>query len=31
MDIKDIQSKFGDTYNEAIEQLREWYKSKGKF
>ena len=31
MDVKDIQEKFGDKYNDAIDQLREWYKSTGKF
>jgi hypothetical protein len=30
MDVKDIQSKFGDTYDDAIEQLREYYEVQGK-
>ena len=31
MDVKDIHKNFGDDYNESIEQLRKWYKSRGKF
>ncbi|ATA88507.1 hypothetical protein CGC58_01400 [Capnocytophaga stomatis] len=31
MDVRDVREKFGDKYDEAIEQLRDWYKENGKF
>ncbi|TNH02973.1 hypothetical protein [Testudinibacter sp. TR-2022] len=29
VDVKNIKHKFDDKYDEAIEQLREWYKKNG--
>ena len=31
MDVKDIRSKFGDKYDKAIEEARQYYISKGMF
>lgn len=31
MDVQDIRSKFGDKYDESIQQLTDWYKNNGKF